>query len=941
MILLASQRWNCFAVLAILVLSFGFIQGGTHAQDASLLTAGKSSLAGEDVDRLRLAFELGRKRSRLSQGHRFEGEAQGLLNREQLKPDLKRFREEILPVLNEACADCHQGPEAEAHLRIEKLNPDMQVGADIAWWIEILNVVSNGEMPPADSSELNDKQREQLVDWLSREMHAASLVRRGEGDLRSFRRLTNYEYNYALQDLLGVPNQFTAKLPPENALPHGFQNSTATLTMSETQLQSYLEIGRDAIEAATAFGDCPQSRCWQITMSEAASEMQVQLDNEIDKKRRKLKDEPEKLQRELERLRNTKASSKRTHYLNLKTGDTFQTKWRYSGARYAWDSKNELDAIPEVGTHVAVIPPQQKLVVELGNEVPDRGLIRVRIRASRMPTAMDESLAEKPAGPVPSLRLEYGFQASNNSSASETISTKDVAVTAASNDPQLYEWEIPLANIAMRNPMRLTAKMGETPSPSEYIKIHNNVIPPEPGIAAEEVSVQIDYVEIEAPVNEQWPPASHRKIFADKAPQQWSRDSVEETLRLFMVRAWRGAVEAHDVNRKMRFYESLLSKDASPRQAAVEVLATVLASPRFLYVTRFADPTAAVESTPVGGAGDRVTALELASRLSLFLWCSSPDAELIRDAKSGELMNEERLRQHVARMLRDEKSRRMSLHFVRQWLALDSLDYLQVDRKLFPHFDPNLLEAIQAEPVEFFQHALESNASVFDFVHADYGLLNERLARHYHVPGVYGNQFRKVNLPPHSPRGGLLTQASMLAMNSDGEHSHPLKRGIWLLERILNDPPPPPPPSVPEIDVADPRIAEMTLKERLEDHRNDPACYSCHAKIDPWGIAFENFDAVGSWRDSIGDEPVDAKSRLFNKEELDGIEGLKAYLLRERQDQFVRAMVRKLAAFAIGRPLSFRDQAELEKIALALRARQDGLRSLVELIVCSDLFLHR
>ena len=245
---------------------------------------------------------------------------------------------------------------------------------------------------------------------------------------------------------------------------------------------------------------------------------------------------------------------------------------------------------------------------------------------------------------------------------------------------------------------------------------------------------------------------------------------------------------------------------------------------------------------------------------------------------------------------------------------------------------------MQEEPVAFFHTLLQENGSIIDLIHADYAMLNERLAQHYGIKNVYGNHFRKVAIPQDSHRGGLLTQAGLLAMNSDGKDSHPLKRGIWLLENLLHDPPPPPPPAVPEIDLADPEILKMTLKERMEDHRNDPACMSCHAKIDPWGVAFENFDAVGSWRDKIGEKPVDSSSLLFNKQKLHGMEGLKRFLLDNRQDQFTRAMVYKVTSYALGRPLSFSDRSEIEAITADLRQKGDGLTELITLIVTSDLF---
>ncbi len=254
-------------------------------------------------------------------------------------------------------------------------------------------------------------------------------------------------------------------------------------------------------------------------------------------------------------------------------------------------------------------------------------------------------------------------------------------------------------------------------------------------------------------------------------------------------------------------------------------------------------------------------------------------------------------------------------------------------------FDPLLKEAMLREPVEFFYETLRHNESLLNFIHADYAMVNERLARHYGLANVYGNEFRRVPLDGDFKRGGLMTQAGTLAMNSSFPDSHPLKRGKWLLVSLLNDPPPPPPPAVPQIDLANPEIAKMTLKERIEDHRNHAACMACHIKIDPWGIAFENYDALGRWRDEVQGKPVDASSELFNKQTLDGMGGLKHFLLENRQDQFVSAMVHKVSSYALGRPLKFTDRADLESITAKVRKQGDGLGTLMMAIASSDLFL--
>lgn len=362
----------------------------------------------------------------------------------------------------------------------------------------------------------------------------------------------------------------------------------------------------------------------------------------------------------------------------------------------------------------------------------------------------------------------------------------------------------------------------------------------------------------------------------------------------------------------------------------IEVLATVIASPKFLYLVQ--------SRSKKDSEGSRLSDCELATRLSMFLWSSLPDQELMDLAISGKLKEADVLSGQTERMLADPRADRFSKHFVRQWLGMQLLDYLQVDRKVFGGFNDELKHAMQQEPVAFYREVLRKNHSIMDFIHSDYTMINDRLALHYGIPNIFGSHFRKIALDVTNRRGGLLTQAGLLAMNSDGKDSHPLKRGIWLLENLLHDPPPPPPPAVPEIDLTDPEILKLSLKERMEDHRNDPACMSCHARIDPWGIAFENFDMVGRWRTHIAGKPVDANSVLFNNQELKGMDGLKRFLLKRRQDQFVRAMVHKLTSYALGRPLRFSDRADLEKITADLRQQDDGLATLVRLIVISDLF---
>lgn len=807
--------------------------------------------------------------------------------------NLSAFRSKIEPALRAGCVDCHGAELQEGNLRIDTLDPDLLSGEDVSWWLEVASVIANGEMPPAGEAELADEDRADIINWLSNEIQIASLVRRSAQSHSSFRRLTRYEYNYALQDLLGLPYDFASDLPPETGSVDGFQNSSEVLQISAMQFAYYRELSRVALRKATVRGEQPPSIYWGVTMQAAARKVKAKESD-------------------------SNVQSRVAHYKNLVTGDAVRANWNYHGAKYAWEPSETLPEIPEASSHVAVLPAGQRLVVELGDRVPDAGVMRVRIRAAR---------ASVDGEGIPSLRLAFGHQASNNSSAEQMLGQVGVAITALPDAPEFYQWDIPLGEV-VRNPMRRIAKMGDTPNPSEYVKLFNT--------AASSADVQIDYVEVAAPVYEHWPPSSHRRVFFSSAVEADEQAYPREVFGAFMRRAWRRTITGVELDQKMLLFERVRSQCDDDQEAMIEVLATVLSSPKFLYLGR-----TDTSQSEADAKASRVSDFELATRLAMFLWCSLPDEELLELARQEQLSNPIVLKAQTQRMLEDEKSGRFVTHFVRGWLGMESLDFLQVDKKAYPQFDSRLRESMQREPIEMFQELLRTNASVIDLLHADYSMLDERLARHYGISSVYGNHFRRVSLPADGVRGGLLTQAGLLAMNSDGKDSHPLKRGIWLLERLLNDPPPPPPPAVPEIDLADPEIAKLTLKQRLEDHRDDPACWSCHAKIDPWGIAFENFDAIGSWRSTINDVPVDATSELFSRQELDGILGLKRFLLLNRQDQFARSCVHKLTTFALGRPLKFDDHAAIEKLTVQFRKKEDRLADLIWLIVSSEIFQTR
>ncbi|MFM8288920.1 MAG: DUF1592 domain-containing protein [Planctomycetaceae bacterium] len=804
------------------------------------------------------------------------------------------FQETIRPLLQRSCLACHGPDRTEGRLRIDQLNADLLAGPDVERWREVYGVLSKSEMPPADEPDyaLSSEARGQIVDWLSGELEAASRIRRQSQQHTSFRRLTNYEYNHALQDLLGLAYPLANKLPPETASEDGFKNSSELLQMSAMQFETYREIALKSLKRATVTGARPEPVRYLVSMQEEFDRLTA---GDNAGKVFRTSDESYRQQRH------------QHHLFHREAG----TGIPYGGGKTLPRTEGAAGQAVPVSPVALVLPAGSEVKLDLDRFLPDEGIMRVRIRAGRSSMNPNEH-----AG----LRLIFSAHTSNDASFLEVISERDIPVTASSDDPQDIHFDIPLGDIT-RNPFRHLATT--FPRRDEYLHIRNIS---NASRGDDRLQVQIDTIEITAPFHEQWPPRSHTAIFFESAQRQDEQAYGREVLSRFLKRIWRRPVSPSEVDQFMSLFDSYRPQFATFEEAMVEVLATALSSAEFLYLTQRATTGEATPATKISDG-------ELASRLAVFLWASIPDAELLEVAEQGRLRQPEVLHAQVERMLNDPRGSRFSRHFVEQWLGLErmnSVSHLAAD-------DP-LRGAMLEEPIAYFEEVLRQNLSVMDFVHSDYALVNERLAAHYRIPEVYGPQFRRVAIGPETHRGGLLTSAAIMTINSDGTDSHPLKRGVWMLKRILDDPPPPPPPSVPQVDLTDPEILKMTLKERIINHRNQPACYSCHSRIDPWGIAFENYDALGAFRTHVKDQPVDATAELFNRQTLAGIEGLKRYLLLDRQDQFARAMVHKLMAYALGRPISFGDSAEIDRLTAQFRQRNDGLRDLIFLIITSDLF---
>jgi cytochrome c553 len=425
---------------------------------------------------------------------------------------------------------------------------------------------------------------------------------------------------------------------------------------------------------------------------------------------------------------------------------------------------------------------------------------------------------------------------------------------------------------------------------------------------------------------------SRRRIFSCTTQD----DSCARKILLSLTRrAYRRSTTEADIQDLLPFYEK--GREAAGFDMGIErALERLLVSPQFLF---------RVEREPANvasGATFRINDIELASRLSFFLWSSLPDDELLSVAAQGQLHTPAVLERQVRRMLRDDRSRSLVTNFAEQWLFVRDIEAKQPDGLIFPDFDESLRAAMRKETDLFLDSVLrDNNRSVVDLLTANYSFVNERLAKHYGIANVQGSDFRKVTFPPGSPRGGLLGQGSILTLTSYATRTSPVVRGKWVLENLLSAAPPPPPANIPALKTegAEPGKT-LTMREAMTTHRANPSCAGCHARMDPIGFAMEHFDAVGRWRDHDNGSDIDASGRFPNGTTFDGSAGLKKILL-EQKEQFVSTIAEKLLMYALGRNLQYYDQPWIRQIVLESAASNYTFAALVSSVVESVPFEYR
>lgn len=485
--------------------------------------------------------------------------------------------------------------------------------------------------------------------------------------------------------------------------------------------------------------------------------------------------------------------------------------------------------------------------------------------------------------------------------------------------------------------LRLPLKAGKHTIEAEFLNDFYDPKNPDP--KDRDRNMGVSAIELQGPI-EQSPekkPTSplHRKILfrTPKPDMSNAEDCARAILVAFARRAFRRPVEREELDRLIELSRSVMLEGESFERAIEVSIQAILVSPHFLFrVETDAEPDNPKAIHPI-------TEYELASRLSYFVWSSMPDEELLKLASQNALRSGTTLKQQVQRMLKDPKGQSFIESFSGQWLQTRNLKQMTPDPKLFPTFDEQLREAMRQETELFFGEIVRGNHSILDLLDADFTFVNERLAKHYGLNGVKGEKFQRVKLDGPK-RAGVLTQGSILTLTSNPTRTSPVKRGKWVLENILGTPPPPPPPEVEELKNDEKSVLSGSLRQRMEQHRANPSCASCHQKMDPLGFGFENFDAIGGWRTQDGKFDIDPAGTLPSGESFKTPRELRE-ILKKFKAEFARCLTEKMLTYALGRGLEYYDKCTVDSLVQKLEQDNYRIGGMIEEIVQSDPFQKR
>ncbi|MFM8892834.1 MAG: DUF1592 domain-containing protein, partial [Planctomycetia bacterium] len=816
------------------------------------------------------------------------------------------YRATVAPFFRKHCGACHgvAKPEGGFSVARRELGIDFTLPAVRSKWREVVNVLNSHEMPPEDRPQPEPAETAAVVDWITRQAVAAELAARQHEVV--IRRLNRAEYRNTIRDLVGV--DFDTSGFPQDPPAGGFDNIGAALTMSPMQIEQYLAAAEQILDRALVEGPRPETVSWRFDPEPGSND------------------------------RNRVRLDARNNPIVKGGANRYEGDWVVVHREH-WDQFNVRDfrmAVPGTYTiraRVAGRRPTREQVVESAAEIlrerqakqdaekPDRAEWNRKQYEDDLGHFREDRMYDY--GP-PRLKLVVQLGAQPR-----TVAEFDVEGTPES--PQIVEF-----------PVRFTTEQAGVSLVYAYdipAVLENFWLQGRDEFARPDAL--IDWIEIEGPVHDAWPPSSHTRMLFDSPLREADPDAyVRQLIARFMEAAWRRPVSDAEVDEKLALDAAAADGRRSLVQRIKPPLMAILTSPHFLYL---AEPHA-------DGGDRRLTQHEIAARLSYVLWSSQPDAELGRLAREGRLADPRTRRDQVDRLLAAAGSEEFVRNFAGQWLGLREVGANPPAKDLYPQYDRHLETSIVGESEAYFRTFLREDLDARRMIKSDFVTINERLGRFYGIPGVRGDAFRSVPVPAGVTRGGIVTQASVLTITSNGTRTSPVKRGTWILKTLLGIDPGLPVANAGEIAPKVPGIDKATVRQRLEIHRELPQCARCHDKIDPLGFALEHYNAAGEWREQEGfgykgriqrnDPAIDASSRMPDGTRIDGVAGLQEAMLAQ-DGRFLTALAARMTTYALGRELGLADQPLVDEVVAAMRRDGTTLRALVKAIVGSEAFTEK
>ena len=793
----------------------------------------------------------------------------------------RNYHQKVEPILSKYCFDCHGNGIGKGRVTLDEFASDEEIVAKRDLWLAALKNVRAGLMPPReeDLAPPTSAEIETLAHWIKYDAFGIDPQNPDPGHVTT-RRLNRIEYRNTIRDLMGYDFNSEVEFPPDDS-GNGFDNNGDVLTVSPLLLEKYLAAAEFIVDhAVPKVGRMIRERMasGKDFRGEGGTGENLNARRAAKVSRTFFIDQAEKYQVVIELETRGSFDFDPSHckvIARIDDDETFTEDVVWSERHTL---KREFEVDWSAGSHVVsfeVVPLEP--VDAPPKSAPAAGAGPVARQGMRIPPAPVPASAGSPAreaGP----RGQFGFRPSTS------------------------------------------------------------------------VNVRIASVQVRGPLNPKFwiVPDNYARFFprAEAPATVAERDAyAEELLRKFATRAFRRPVEESKLKQLVALARQVYGEPGRSFEEGISrAMMAVLGSPRFLFRVEAVEPPA---------AGQRFAALDecaLASRLSYFLWSTMPDEELAGLAARGELRRQ--LRPQVERMLKDPKAQAFVRNFTGQWLQARDVEFVPINARVVMgpnaarnkdgriEFDSAFRKAMRSETEMYFDYILREDRSVLELVDSDYTFLNERLATHYGVPEVAGEQLRLVKLPADSPRGGVITQGTVLAVTSNPTRTSPVKRGLFILENILGTPPPPPPPDVPDLEEAKKEFKdrEPKLSEMLAVHRANKLCSSCHERMDPLGLALENFNALGAWRETDARQPIDPAGALITGEKFADIRELKRVLTHERKLDVYRCLTEKLMIYALGRGLEYYDTHAIDDIVDRLNAAEGRMSVLLMGVVESAAF---